>query len=284
MERCGFTAIMGRPNVGKSTLLNKILGEKISITSRKPQTTRHQILGVKTEGEVQVVYVDTPGLHLKEHRLINREMNKAAREALKDVDLILFVVAGLKWTEDDEWVLSIISKVNRPIFLLVNKIDEIADKSELLPHIKRLAEIYPFTQIIPISARLGTQVNELEKKIAEAMPESPHFFPADQITDRPISFRITEIIREKVVRILGQELPYTTDVELESHDIQNNIQHIYAIIWVERDAQKPIVIGKNGDRLKEIGSQARRDLERLLDSQVFLKLWVKVRKAHGSSS
>ncbi len=278
---CGYVAIMGRPNVGKSTLLNTILGEKLSITSRKPQTTRYQILGVKTEDIYQVIYVDTPGLHLDAHRPQNRAMNKAAKEALKDVDVILFVIEGLKWTEEDEWVFKLISRVQKPIVVALNKVDEITDKAKLLPYLKSLSEMHSFSDIIPISARNGTNVNALQEKLKSMLPESVQYFPEDQITDRPLTFRIEEIIREKIVRILGQELPYTTSVEIQTVQEETNIHHIHAIIWVEREGQKPIVIGKNGERLKEIGIQARRDLERLLGHQVNLKLWVKVKKSRA---
>lgn len=299
---CGFVAIMGRPNVGKSSLMNRLLGEKLSITSKKPQTTRHRILGVKTLGDVQIIYVDTPGLHEKAHHAMNRYMNKAARQALKDVDVILFVIEELKWKEEDAWILDLLSKVSRPIILVVNKIDLIPDKEALLPHIKTLSEICPFHDIIPISAKKGTNIEELENIISKLLPENPHFFPEDQITDRDLGFRIAELIREKVIRFLGQELPYTTTVQIESFkreekkrgkqkmeaEIEGKVEkvtpesvesiaHIHAIIWVEREGQKPIVIGKNGERLKEIGIKARLDLEKLLNCKVNLKLWVKVK-------
>ncbi len=288
---CGYVAIIGRPNVGKSTLLNRILGTKLSITSRKPQTTRHRILGVKTMSDTQIIYVDTPGLHLKEHHAINRYMNKAARHALRDVDAIIFVVSGLKWTEEDEWVLDLIAKVHKPCIIAVNMVDLVTPKEALLPHLKELEQRSAdkhmaeyLKDIVPISARKGTNVDVLQKEIAKWMPESPFFFPEDQITDRSLPFRIAEIIREKIVRILGQELPYTTSVELERFEKgkadqgeKENMFYIHAIIWVERDAQKPIVIGSHGERLKEIGSQARHDIEKLLNTKVHLKLWVRVR-------
>lgn len=275
---CGYAAIIGRPNVGKSTLLNRILGHKLSITSRKPQTTRHRILGVQTSGAIQTIYVDTPGLHLEEHRALNRFMNKAAKQVLFDVDVILFVVDGLKWTKEEDWIVKILEKVTVPIILVINKIDLIPNKEALLPYLKTLSEKYSFfKEMIPISARKGSNLQELQHKIAELLPESPHFFPDDQMTDQTLAFRIAEIIREKIIRILGQELPYTSAVEIESVTLQDSINHIHAIIWVERDSQKPIVIGKNGERLKEIGSQARFDLEKLLNTKVYLKLWVKVK-------
>lgn len=274
---CGYVAIIGRPNVGKSTLLNQILGQKISITSRKPQTTRHQILGVKTLDSRQVIYVDTPGLHLEEHRAINRYMNKAARQALRDVNAIIFVVDGLKWTPEDEAVLELLKKMSCPIILALNKTDLMPNKEVLLPYLQNLSEKCTFKEMIPISARKDVNVDTLQRKVAELMPESPHYFPETQMTDRSTGFRVGEIIREKLIRILGQELPYTSTVEIESFTEENNMRHIQAIIWVERDSQKSIVIGKNGERLKEIGIQSRVDLEKLLKGKVHLKLWVKVK-------
>jgi len=273
---CGYVAIVGRPNVGKSTLLNRILGEKLSITSRKPQTTRHRILGVKTLGAVQTIYVDTPGIHQLETHALNRLMNKTARQALKDVDVVIFVVDSVKWTEEDELVLSLLSNVKCPVILAVNKVDALNDKTVLLSYLPTLTEKLNFVEIIPLSAKRGTNVDVLERKVASLLPESPHYFPATQITDRSPRFRMGEIIREKIVRILGEELPYATSVEIESFQIKH-IPMISAIIWVERDGQKPIVIGKNGERLKEIGIRSRVDIEKLLGKKVHLRLWVKVR-------
>ncbi len=274
---CGFVAIIGRPNVGKSTLLNRILGQKLSITSRKPQTTRHQILGVKTMGAYQAVYVDTPGLHFQETRALNRYMNKAARGALKDVNAVIFVVDGMKWTELDTWVLEIISHVQCPVILAVNKTDTISEKELLLPYLQSLSEKYTFSDIIPISARKGTNVKILERKISELLPESPHYFPEEQVTDKTLRFRVAEIIREKLTRMLGEEIPYAITIEIESFKDEEKLCTIHAIIWVERDGQKPIVIGKNGARLKEIGIRSRVDMEKLLGKKVHLRLWVKVK-------
>lgn len=273
----GYVAIIGRPNVGKSTLLNKILGEKISITSEKPQTTRHRILGIQTQNNTQTIYVDTPGIHLAEHKALNRHMNKAARNALQDVDVILFVVDALKWTEEDEWVASLLKDIQKPIILVINKIDTISDKEQLLPHIKTLFEKQAFVETIPISAKDGTQIQKLQERVAPLLPIGPFYFPEETITDRGIRFRVAEIIREKLIRALGDELPYSSTVEIESFKEENNVQIISAIIWVERKGQKPIVIGKAGQRLKEVGTRARKDLEVLLGKKVHLRLWVKVR-------
>jgi len=273
---CGFVAIVGRPNVGKSTLLNHILGEKISITSRKPQTTRHRLLGVKTLENAQIVYVDTPGMHIGKKRALNQYMNKEARLALIDVDVIIFMVESLKWTEEDQLVLDILLKVKCPVILAVNKADVVIEKTELFPYLKMLSEKFNFSDIIPVSAKRGKNLEALAQKVMTYLPESPHYFPEHQITDRSIQFRIAEIIREKIIRGLGEELPYTTTVELEAYE-PGTVTFINAIIWVEREGQKPIVIGKNGERIKEIGKRARLDIEKMLHNKVHLKLWVKIR-------
>lgn len=273
----GFVAIMGRPNVGKSTLLNSILGEKLSIISPKPQTTRHRILGVKTGKGIQVIYVDTPGLHLGEQRAINRYMNQAARRALKDVDVIIFVVDGLIFTEEDEMVLKLVSQAHCPVILAVNKVDEISEKAKLLPHLKALSEEFEFSEIIPISAKTGDNVGSLERKVAALLPEGPYYFPEGQITDRTLQFRLSEIIREKLMFYLEQEVPYGTTVEIESLEEEERRTIIHAVIWVDRPGHKPIVIGKQGAMLKKIGIESRKDMEALLDKPVHLKLWVKVK-------
>jgi GTP-binding protein Era len=273
----GYVAIVGRPNVGKSTLLNRILGEKLSITSDKPQTTRHRILGIKTLDNLQTIYVDTPGLHIAEHSALNRHMNKAARNALKDVDIILFVIEGLKWTAEDEWVAGLLKDIAKPVILVINKMDTVPDKKLLLARLQDFANQYHFLEMIPISATQGTQVDTLQSIVANLLPEGPHYFPDDAITDRSMRFRVAEIIREKLTRSLGEELPYSLTVEIESLKEEDYIQHISAIIWVEREGQKPIVIGKKGERLKSIGIQSRKDIEILFNQKVNLKLWVKVR-------
>jgi GTP-binding protein Era len=274
---CGFVAVVGRPNVGKSTLINRILGEKLSITSRKPQTTRHRILGVKTVGLIQTIYVDTPGLHIRQVRALNRYMNKVARQSISDVDVIIFVVDSLKWTEEDQMVLELLSTVNCPIILAVNKTDIILEKTQLLPHLQVLHDKLNFSEVIPVSAKRGTNVDVLEAKVAAKLPSSPHYFPQTQITDQTPRFRMAEMIREKLVRSLGEELPYATSVEIESYQVKTSVPIIGATIWVERDGQKPIVIGKNGERLKEIGIRARGDIEKFLKKKIHLRLWVKVR-------
>lgn len=276
-KRCGYVAIVGRPNVGKSTLLNHILGQKISITSRKPQTTRHQVLGIKTEDQHQIIFVDTPGLHKDAGKAINRFMNRAATSAIKDVDLVVFVVDRTAWTEEDAMVLEQIQRAGLPTMLVVNKVDLLADKTELLPHLQVLAEKSDFAAILPVSALHKHNVAELETEILKLLPESRHFFPEDQITDRSQRFLAAEIVREKIMRQLGDELPYAITVEIEEFAQEGEILHISAVIFVERKGQKKILIGDKGSRLRSIGTDARRDMELLFDSKVMLRLWVKVK-------
>lgn len=274
--RCGYAAIVGRPNVGKSTLMNRILGQKISITSRKPQTTRHRILGIKSAAGSQAIYVDTPGLHTAGNKALNRYLNQAAGAALKDVDVVLFVVAGNKWTDEDDNVLDRLRQAETPVILVVNQVDRL-QKEELLPHLQRLAELMAFHSIVPVSARTGENVVQLEQEVERLLPQSPPFFPDDQITDRSMRFIAAEIVREKLTRQLGQELPYELSVEIEAYEAEQDLTTIHALIWVARPGQKAIVIGKGGKVLKKVGEQARRDLEALLEQKVLLKLWVKIK-------
>lgn len=277
-KHSGFVAIVGRPNVGKSTLLNRVLGQKISITSNKPQTTRHRILGVDTDGDCQAVYVDTPGMHKEEPRAINRVMNQTASSALKDVDLVLFVVDSLKWLDDDKMVLEKIQRSRVPVVLLVNKVDQVKNKEKLLPHLQWLNDQYAFDAILPISAAQGDNLDELRKIVRSHLQPGYHYYPEDYVTDRSVRFMAAEIIREKLMRFTGEELPYETTVEIEQFgQSEKGTTHIHALILVERDAQKRMVIGHGGSKLKTIGTEARRDLERLLDTKVMVKLWVKVK-------
>jgi len=275
--RCGYVAIVGRPNVGKSTLLNHILGQKISITSRKPQTTRHQVLGIKTEGENQIIFVDTPGLHKVESKAINRFMNRAASSAIKDVDAVIFVIDRTAFTEEDEMVLQKISAAGVPTILAINKIDLLDDKGSLLPHLKMLAGKGDFAAIMPISALSKYNVAELEAEIVKFLPRATHFFPEDQITDRSQRFLAAEIVREKIMRQLGDELPYAITVEIEEFGMEAGVLHISALIFVERKGQKKILIGDGGSRLRSIGMDARVDMESLFDNKVMLRLWIKVK-------
>ncbi|MFZ5843258.1 MAG: GTPase Era [Pseudomonadota bacterium] len=276
-SRCGHVAIVGRPNVGKSTLLNHLIGQKLSITSRRPQTTRHQVLGICTAGAVQTIYVDTPGIHKAATRAINRYMNRAAVSVLDDVDVVIFVVDALKWTEDDALVLERLEKTQVPVILAVNKIDELADKAALLPHLQWLGQQRAFAEIVPISARGGHNVDTLARLVAACLPQRPHVFGPDELTDRTQRFLASELIREKVMRQLGDEIPYQLAVEIEQFREEPGLYRIHAAILVEKDGQKAIVIGRGGERLKNIGTQARLDMEKLFGCKVMLELWVKVR-------
>jgi GTP-binding protein Era len=276
-QRCGYVAIVGRPNVGKSTLLNKILGQKLSITSRKPQTTRHQLLGIKTTELAQVLYVDTPGLHNKTVKEINRYMNRSATKAIRDVDLIVFVVDRLVWNHDDELVLRHIQQSRTATLLVVNKVDLLKDKSRLLPHLEMLRKKCGSVDLIPVSAMNGHNLDTLEQLIEQKLPESHFYFPEDQITDRSQRFLVAEIIREKIMRQLGEELPYEITVQIESLRRVKKVLDIQALVLVEREGQKGILIGKGGDQLRKIGTDARKDIEALLNEKTMLRLWVKVR-------
>jgi GTP-binding protein Era len=276
--RCGYIALVGRPNVGKSTLLNRILGQKISITSRRPQTTRHRVLGIKTHDSAQLIYLDTPGIHDYSGRAMNRHMNRTASNALLDVDVVVFLVDGSKWTADDDLVLAKLEKLDCPVILAVNKIDLLPNRDELLPRLQELSGKRSFEQVIPISAAKGDNVTALEAAIETLLPRAPAMFPEDQVTDRSVRFLAAELVREKLFRKLGRELPYGLTVEIESFRSEPGITHIHALIWVERKSQKTIVIGKQGRVLKEVGTEARKDIEALLDGRVNLKLWVKIKE------
>ncbi len=276
-QKCGFVAVLGRPNVGKSTLINHVLGQKLNITSRKPQTTRFTLLGIKTEHDTQAIYVDTPGIHQSQKKAINRLMNRSAESVIHDVDVIVFVVEKLKWTEEDDWVLEKLKYVECPLILAINKVDQLDDKEKLLPFLQTLSEKRHFDQIIPISALNGKGMDTLEQQVNQYLPENDHLYDEDQLTDKSERFLVAELVREKVMRQLGHEIPYAVAVEIEQFKVRNNIIHINALILVERESQKNIVIGNKGQRLKLIGMEARKDMEYLLDCQVMLELWVKVK-------
>lgn len=275
--KCGYVAIIGRPNVGKSTLLNHILGVKLSITSRKPQTTRHQILGIKTSDDSQAIYVDTPGIHSGGKKAINRYMNRAASSVIYDVDVLLFVVQALVWTEEDQMVLDKLKGIEAPVILVVNKVDIAKDKEALLPFLQDLNDKFNFKYVIPVSATKGDNVSQLEQMIAELLPVNPPFYGEEDFTDRSSRFLVAELIREKLVRELGDELPYQSTVEIESYKEEEKIIRIHAAILVETKGQKAIIIGSKGGRLKSIGTKARKEMEKLLGQKVFLQLWVKVK-------
>lgn len=276
--RCGYVAVLGRPNVGKSTLMNHILGQKVSITSRKPQTTRHRVLGIYTDDEAQILFVDTPGIHRKEARSINRYMNRAASSSMVDVDVLVFVIDSLQWTDDDELVLEKLKQARGKKVLFVNKVDKVEDKEELLPHIAKITEDCHFDAVFPGSALKGQNLDELTKTLKRWLPEGDLFYPEDYITDRSERFMAAELIREKLMRSLGEEIPYSSTVEIEQFKFKDNgVLHINGLILVERSGQKAIIIGKQGQRLKQIGRDARIEMEELFDAKVFLELWVKVK-------
>jgi len=277
--RSGYVAIIGRPNVGKSTLINRVLGQKLCITSRRPQTTRHRILGIKTTEQGQFIYVDTPGLHSDNKKAMNRYMNRAAASSIEDVDVVLFVVEGLKWTDEDQKVLKRLQKdAKAPVILVLNKADKLADKAALLPQIETLSQQFNFAAVVPISARKGMNTDLLEQEVAKLMPEGELIYDEDQLTDRSSRFLAAEIVREKLFRFLGQELPYSLTVEVELFEEDEGMYRIGAVVYVERSGQKSIVIGKKGEQLKLIGKEARLEMEQLFGCKVFLQIWVKVRE------
>ena len=276
--RCGFAAIVGRPNVGKSTLLNALLKRKISIVSPKPQTTRHRILGILTTEHSQIIYVDTPGLHAGGSRAMNRHMNRAAITSLTDADVNLFVVEALRWMDEDQRVLNELLSHGRPIVAVVNKVDKVFPKERLLPYIEELARRAQFVEIVPLSGLKGSGIEDLPAVLAKHLPESPPHFPLDQVTDRSEQFQASEIVREKLTYRLRQELPYGLTVGIERFEEEDGRLMINAVIWVERTGQKAIVIGQGGEQLKEVGRSARLEMNELFKRPVHLELWVKVKE------
>lgn len=276
-SKCGYIAIVGRPNVGKSTLLNTVLGQKISIISDKPQTTRCQILGIKTIDADQAIYIDTPGLHKAEKRAMNRYMNRLASSVILDADVIIFMIEAGIWQEEDELVLEKLKHAKASVILAINKVDTVKDKNQLLPFIDSLKEKFDFAHIIPLSLTKNENVGTLEREAMKFLPEHPHFYPDEQVTDKSEKFQIAELIREKIIRATGQEIPYSSTVEVEELKYEPKLVRISAIIWVERSGQKIIIIGKRGEKLKKIGTQARKDIQALIKKKVFLQLWVKVK-------
>ncbi len=281
-QRCGLIAIVGRPNVGKSTLLNALVGQKVSITSKKAQTTRHRITGVRTKEEVQFVFVDTPGFQTQHGNALNRNLNRTVTGALADVDLVLLVVEAGKFGLDDAKVLNLLPK-GKPAVLVANKLDTIHRRADLLPWLRSMQERHAFTEFVPLSANKLADVDRLFGILAPHLPEQPWFFEEDALTDRSERFLASELIREKLFRLTGDELPYNCTVVIEKWEEEGNLRRIAANIVVERDAHKGIVIGDGGERLKRIGSEARQELERLTEAKVFLELWVKVRSGWADS-
>lgn len=273
--RAGLIAIVGRPNVGKSTLLNRLVGQKISITSRKPQTTRHRITGILTHDDAQYVFVDTPGFQTKYHNALNRAMNRSVVQSLQDVDAVLLVIDALQFNGRDRQVLKLLS--SHPTLLVINKIDKLADKKQLLPFIEKVSKEHHFAAIVPVSAQKNLQLKELLQTVREFLPENPPLYPADEITDRNEHFLAAESIREKVFRQLGEEVPYAVSVVVDDFVFEQGLRRIQASIIVDKSSQKAIIIGAKGEKLKAIATQAREDMEKLFGGKVFLQVWVKVK-------
>lgn len=276
--QCGYVNIIGRPNVGKSTLLNRLVGQKLSITSKRPQTTRWQLLGIKTTAEYQLIFVDTPGLQYSHRTSINRHMQREIMDSLSYVDVVIFVVEALVWTEVEDQILTIIGNKSYPVILVINKIDKLKNKEQLLPFIKAVSEKYQFREIIPVSALKDDNVSLIEKELVPLLPYAQPAFPEDRLTDRNERFFAAEFIREKLTRILGAELPYRISVTIDEFSDQGEVLHITASIWAETDNQKKIVIGEKGKNLKLVGEQSRKEMERMFGKKVYLKTWTKVRK------
>ena len=279
-QRCGLIAIVGRPNVGKSTLLNALVGQKISITSAKAQTTRHRITGIRTAGDTQFVFVDTPGFQTRHGAALNRTLNRTVQGVLADVDVVLFVVEAGRFGLDDAKVLSLIQgdgMQGKPVFLIANKLDAVQRRSELMPWLKGMQDRHAFAEFVPLSAKKATDMERLLNIVRPYLPEQGWFYEEDALTDRSERFLASEIVREKLFRLTGDELPYTSTVVIDKFEEEGNLRRIAASIVVERDAHKGMIIGSGGERLKRIGSEARQELEQLMDAKVFLELFVKVR-------
>jgi GTPase len=274
--RCGTVAIVGRPNVGKSTLLNHILGVKLSITSRKAQTTRHRLLGIHTTEDTQFLFVDTPGFQLAHKSALNRVMNRTVQQVLAEVDVVLFVVESTRFGQADRKVLELLP-ANRPVLLAVNKADQLDNKAQLLPYIEQRSAEFKFTEIVPVSAKRNLNLDDLLVAIRRYLPEQPAIYGEDELTDRNERFLAAELLREKVFRLLGEELPYSMTVEIEKFEQEGALRRIHAAIIVDKEGQKPILIGKKGEKLKQISTEARQDMENLFGGKVWLETWVKVR-------
>jgi len=281
--RCGFVTIVGRPNVGKSTLINRLVDRKISITSQRPQTTRNRLIGIKTDERAQIVYVDTPGLHTGARNTLERVMNRAARGSLEGVDCVVLMVAASGWTAADDAVMSLARRQPCPLLLAINKIDRLKRRERLLPLMQQASERTAFAEIIPLSALSGENVTELESSVLRYLPAQAPLFPLDQVTDRDDRFMAAELVREQVFRSLHQELPYAVAVGIEHFERVGKRVRIGAVIWLQKESQKGIVIGRGGERLKRIGTHARGQMEKLFDCKVHLELWVKVRAGWADS-
>lgn len=274
--RCGTVAIVGRPNVGKSTLLNHILGLKLAITSRKAQTTRHRLLGIHTTDDTQFIFVDTPGFQQKHLNALNKSLNKTVTQVLNEVDVVLFVIEPMKLGQADEIVLKLLPK-NKPVILVVNKADLMGDKNNLLPLIQDFDLLHSFSSIVPVSAKKNLYIDDLLSAVRTHLPEQEAIYGEDELTDKNERFLAAEMIREKIFRLLGDEIPYSIAVEIEKFETINNLRRIFAAIIVDKDSQKPMIIGKKGDKLKQISTEARQDMEKLFGGKVYLETWVKVK-------
>ncbi len=274
--RCGYIAVIGRPNVGKSTLMNELIGAKVSITSRKAQTTRHRIMGIQTDDDAQFVYIDTPGFQTRYNNALNKNLNRTVRDTLSTADVIVFVVDAVGYGPADQQVLDLIPE-NVPTILAINKTDKVKEKAELIPFAEKIAALRDFTAIVPVSARQRFQLNRLEEEIRHLLPENPPFFSPDDVTDRSERFMAAEIIREKIFRYTGDELPYTSTVVIEQFERKEKICRVFAAILVERDAHKAMIIGYRGKKLKEISTEARLDMEKMFGVPIYLEIWVKVK-------
>ena len=280
---CGLVTLAGRPNVGKSTLLNRLVGQKLSITSSRAQTTRHRLLGIKTTAHAQIVYVDTPGLHTDNKGMMNRHLNRVAGASLQGVDCLVLLIAASGWRKDDEFPLQLVAKQGVPVILAINKVDELRDRRQLLPLIEQSSRKMEFAEIVPVSARTGANVDDLENAVLKYLPVQPPLYPVDQISDRGERFLAAELVREQIFRGFQQEVPYATAVSIEEFKRVKGTLHIEATIWVEREGQKPILIGKDGQRLKTVGSRARLAMQKMFAAKVHLHLWVKVREGWSDS-
>lgn len=278
--RCGYIAIVGRPNVGKSTLLNTLVGQKVSITSKKSQTTRHRINGILTDAQSQFIFVDTPGFQTRHTNRLNSGMNRTVTQSMRDVDVVILVIEALRFDDRDKLVTKLLPVNNRqgkPVILVINKVDRLRDKSQLLPFLEKMAKEYTFAAIVPVSAEEGTQLPDLINTIRLYLPQNPPVFGEDEVTDRSERFIAAELVREKLFRLLGEEIPYSTSVVIDQFTTEGELRKIHASIIVDKANQKAIVIGKDGEKLKVIGTQARKDMEKIFGSKVYLEVWVKVK-------
>ena len=279
-HRCGYVAIVGRPNVGKSTLLNSLVGQKVSITSKKSQTTRYRINGILTDAQSQFIFVDTPGFQTRHTNRLNSGMNRTVTQSMRDVDVVIVVIEALRFDDRDKLVMKLLpvnNKQGKPVILVINKVDRLRDKSQLLPFLEKMAKEYTFTAIVPVSAEQGTQLPDLINTIRLYLPQNPPVFGEDEVTDRSERFIAAELVREKLFRLLGEEIPYSTSVVIDQFTTEGELRKIQASIIVDQANQKAIVIGKDGEKLKIIGTQARKDMEKIFGSKVYLEVWVKVK-------